>query len=162
MDNLSLFDTQPSEQLTLDHPSGQLDVVRAEFDGAETMSWEKLFEGFDRLYAITYSSGIDFICKLLRKFDTAEIIFGFDEVISYSLQEIMAYQLKTVERLRERASTNKVDLLSRIDSSSLRLLVARKQLSHEKIYLLAGRRRAQARDHGLREFIALGLFRRSA
>ncbi len=142
--NLSFFDTPVQEQISLDHTGGRLDVVRAEFLAAETLSWEKLFDGFNQMYAITYSSGMDFICKLLKKFDQAEIIFGFDEVISYSLQEVMAYQLKTVERLREKASKNKLDLMSRIDDGSLRLLVARKQLSHEKIYLLKaddGRRR---------------------
>jgi hypothetical protein len=56
--------------------------------------------------------------------------------MSYSLQEIMAYQLKTVERLRDGASKSKLDLLARIDGGSLRFFVARKQLSHEKIYLL--------------------------
>lgn len=132
----SLFDVKPNKQLFLDHASGSLDVVRVEFAGAETLSWEELFDGYDNLYAITYSSGIDFICKLLKKFNRAEILFGFEGVISYSLQEIMAYQLKTVERLRGEASKNKLDLLSRIDDASLRLLVARKELSHEKIYLL--------------------------
>lgn len=136
--NLSLFDAAQNGQLSLDHTNCLLDIVRAEFCGAETLSWEELFEGYDSLYAITYSSGIDFICELLKKFNKAEIIFGFEEVISYNLQEIMAYQLKTVERLREKASKNKLDLLSRIDDGSLRLLVARKQLSHEKIYLLEG------------------------
>lgn len=137
--NFSLFDAAPYGQRSLGHMNCPLDVVRAEFVGAETLSWEELFDWYDNLYAITYSSGIDFICKLLKKFDKAEIIFGFDEVISYNLQEVMAYQLKTVERLREKASKSKLDLLSRIDDGSLRLLVARKQLSHEKIYLLEGR-----------------------
>lgn len=135
-ENLSLFDMPSNGQMSLDHTSGSVDVVRAEFVRAETLSWEELFDGYDILYAITYSSGTDFVCKLLKKFERAEIIFGFDEVISYSLQEIMAYQLKTVERLRDRSSKNKLDLLTRIDDGSLRLLVARKQLSHEKIYLL--------------------------
>lgn len=134
--NISMFDMSDDEQTYLGQTAGKLDVVSAEFLGAETMSWEELFEGFDSLYAITYSSGMDFICKVLRKFDRAEIIFGFDEIISYSLQEIMAYQLKTVERLREKASKNKLDLVSQIDNGTLRLLVARKQLSHEKVYLL--------------------------
>ncbi|MDR2733024.1 MAG: NgoFVII family restriction endonuclease [Spirochaetota bacterium] len=130
-DTLSIFDAAPDERA-----SGKLDVVRAEFAEAQTLSWEELFAGYTELFAITYSSGMDFICALLKKFEKAEIIFGFDEVISYSLQEIMAYQLKTVERLRERASKNKLDLIARIDDGSLRLLVARKQLSHEKIYIL--------------------------
>ncbi|MCL2182794.1 MAG: hypothetical protein FWB85_04920 [Chitinispirillia bacterium] len=135
-ENLSLFGDSGEGQYSMDLTNTRLDVVRAEFLGAETVSWEELFEGYNTLFAITYSSGIDFICRLLGKFDSAEIVFGFQGVMSYSLQEIMAYQLKTVERLRERASKSKVDLLSRIDGGRLRLFVARKQLSHEKIYLL--------------------------
>lgn len=137
---MSLFDgegnAQPdlfTEQAT---NSGKIDVVQMEFVAAEDMGWEQLFAGFDRLYAITYSSGIGFINSLLQKFPYAEIIFGFDEVISYNLQEIMAYQLKTIERLKTISNQTKTDLLARIDSNSLKLFVARQKLSHEKIYLL--------------------------
>ena len=131
----SLFDAPSDEQYSIEL-APRLDVVQAEFLGAQTVSWEELFEGYNSLFAITYSSGIDFVCRLLKKFDRAEIIFGFQGVMSYTLQEIMAYQIKTIERLRERASKSKTDLLARVDGGSLRLFVARKQLSHEKIYLL--------------------------
>ncbi|MCL2665603.1 MAG: phospholipase D family protein, partial [Defluviitaleaceae bacterium] len=43
---------------------------------------------------------------------------------------------KAIERIKEKSSKNKVDLISRIDEDSLRLYTARKQLSHEKIYIL--------------------------
>lgn len=77
--------------------SGKLEVVQMEFIGAESISWEELFAGFDRLYAITYSSGIKFISELLKRFEYAEIIFGFEEVMSYDLSEIVAFQSKTLE-----------------------------------------------------------------
>jgi hypothetical protein len=96
------------------------------------------------LYAITYSSGIEFVYQLLNLFQEAEIIFGCDEVISYSLQEVMAYQCKLVERMRERAGKMKLDLVSRIERGNLHFYVARTVLSHEKIYLLSaadGRKR---------------------
>ena len=140
-DNLSLFDFEEKteEQCLFDNTKllcNKIDVVKMEFQEAQTVSWEELFEGYDRLYAITYSSGIDFVCALMRKFEYAEIIFGCDEVISYSLQEIMAYQLKTIERLRENNSQSKLGLIEKIDNESLKLFIARKKLSHEKIYLL--------------------------
>lgn len=116
--------------------NSKIDVVKMEFEEAQSLTWQELFDGYDKLYAITYSSGIEFICKLLKQFSYAEIIFGCDEVISYSLQEIMAYQLKTIERIRTTSSKSKIDLLSRIDEEVLKLFVARTQLSHEKIYLL--------------------------
>lgn len=124
--------------------SGNLDVVKMEFLEAETLSWKELFSGFDTLHAITYSSGIGFVYQLLEMFQKAEIVFGCDEVISYSLQEIMAYQCKTIERLRESASKRKIDLIARIEKGTLRFFVARNVLSHEKIYLLSaedGRKR---------------------
>jgi hypothetical protein len=145
MDNLSLFDMVDEEQgQTKLQTSGALDVVKMEFAGAETLSWRELFSGFDTLYAITYSSGIEFVYQLLDLFQQAEIIFGCDEVISYSLQEVMAYQCKLVERMRERAGKMKLDLVSRIERGNLHFYVARTVLSHEKIYLLSaadGRKR---------------------
>lgn len=140
MENFSLFDLEQSvqQQMEVSGLSG-LDVVKMEFSGAETLTWENLFSGFDALHAITYSSGIGFVYKLLNLFDQAEIIFGCDEVISYSLQEVMAYQCKMVERMRETASKMKLDLVSRVEDGSLRFFVARSVLSHEKIYLLSAK-----------------------
>ena len=145
MENLSFFDKEEpvQQQMNLDSP-GALDVVRLEFSGAETTSWQELFSGFDTLHAITYSSGIGFVYQLLDLFQNAEILFGCDEVISYSLQEVMAYQCKTIERMRETAGKMKLDLVSRIEAGTLRFYVARTVLSHEKIYLLSaedGRKR---------------------
>ena len=145
MENLSLFNWESAEQEQMpQNNSGNLDVVKMEFLEAETLSWKELFSGFDTLHAITYSSGIGFVYQLLEMFQRAEIVFGCDEVISYSLQEIMAYQCKTIERLRESASKRKIDLVARIEKGTLRFFVARNVLSHEKIYLLSaedGRKR---------------------
>uniref|UniRef100_UPI000AD6535C phospholipase D family protein n=1 Tax=Treponema endosymbiont of Eucomonympha sp. TaxID=1580831 RepID=UPI000AD6535C len=113
-----------------------LDVAHAAFIEGLRLSWQELFEGFDTLRAITYSSDTDFMTKLVGRFEKAEIIFGFSEILSYTLQEIIAYQDKAVERIRESAAKNKIDLISRIDAGTLRLLVAREHKSHEKLYLL--------------------------
>ena len=106
MENLSLFDeiTQTEESLNLAAVRPHLDVVKMDFVEAESVTWQELFEGFDTLHAITYSSGIGFVYQLLEKFSDAEIIFGSDAVISYSLQEIMAYQCNTIERMKDTAS----------------------------------------------------------
>ena len=140
MENLSLFEVGDSIQEQMEmQPSALLDVVKMEFSGAETLSWQNLFSEFDTLHAITYSSGIGFVYQLLGLFEEAEIIFGCDEIISYSLQEVMAYQCKMMERMRETASKMKLDLVSRIEKGSLRFYVAHKILSHEKIYLLSAK-----------------------
>lgn len=140
MENLSLFHMAEESQEQMELPSSsKLDVVKMEFSGAQTLSWPSLFSGFDTLHAITYSSGIGFVYELLALFEQAEVIFGCDEVISYSLQEVMAYQCKMVERMRETAGKMKVNLVSRIDNGTLRFFVAHTVLSHEKIYLLSAK-----------------------
>ncbi|GMO27681.1 MAG: hypothetical protein Ta2B_08330 [Termitinemataceae bacterium] len=113
-----------------------LDVVHAAFIESDRKSWQELFDGFETLHAITYSSDIDFMAKLVGKFQSAEIIFGFREVLSYNLQEIMAYQNKAIERIKAIERKNKIVLVSRIDAGTLHLLLSRKQMSHEKLYLL--------------------------
>jgi hypothetical protein len=129
LDNL-LFDAEPDETTGV-----KLDVAHAEFVEGLRLSWQELFDGYDTLHAVTYSSDIGFMTKLIEKFNEAEIIFGFPEVLSYTLQEIIAYQIKTIERVKDTAK-NKNALLRRIDNQTLRLLVAREQISHEKLYLL--------------------------
>lgn len=138
MENLSLFDPREESGKSTPYIQGKkLDVVKMEFLEAETLHWQELFSGFDTIHAITYSSGIGFICSLLKQFSYAEIIFGCEETISYTLQEIIAYQCKTIERIRETAGNMKLDLITRVDDGSVRLYVARNVLSHEKIYLLS-------------------------
>lgn len=70
----------------------KLDVVKMDFLSTETVTWKELFSGYDELYAITYSSGVNFIYELSKLFHDMEVIFGCEEVMSYSLQEIIAYQ----------------------------------------------------------------------
>lgn len=140
--NIDMFSFQAKgsgEQLALDSTkaySSKIDVVKMEFLEADTVSWQELFQGFNKLYAITYSSGISFVCELLNMFDYSEIIFGSEEVMSYNMQEVMAYQLKTIERIRDNIGKTKLDLVSRIDEGNLKMYIARKKVSHEKIYLL--------------------------
>ena len=146
MDNISLFGENMCETMQdKDLRSGEaLDVVRMEFVEAETLRWEDLFSGFDSLRAITYSSAIGFVYQLVDMFEDVEVIFGSEEVLSYSLQEIMAYQCKMVDRMRDTASKMKIDLMSRVEDNTLHFFIARAKLSHEKIYLLSssdGRKR---------------------
>lgn len=137
LENMDMFDGEASNDSTGVATAGaRLDVVKMSFDGVEAITWQDLFSGYDRLYAITYSSGIDFICRLINQFAYAEIIFGCEAVISSTLQEVMAYQSKLIERLRSAEGKTKEILLSRIDNGTLRFYVAKGQLSHEKIYLL--------------------------
>ena len=146
MDNLSLFGEieQGTMIESINHSGETLDVVRMEFIEAETLRWQDLFSGFDTLRAITYSSAIGFVYQLADMFEDVEVIFGSEDVLSYSLQEIIAFQCKMIDRMRETASKMKVDLISRVENNTLHFFIAREKLSHEKIYLLSssdGRKR---------------------
>lgn len=124
--------------------SAKLDVVKLEYLGSESVHWKDLFSGFDSIRAITFSSGVGFVYQLLDMFADAEIIFGCEEVLSYTLQEIMAYQSKLLDRIRSGDSAAKQRLIDRVENGDVRLFVARTQLSHEKVYLLSaadGRKR---------------------
>ena len=124
--------------------SAKLDVVKLEYLGSESVHWKDLFSGFDSIRAITFSSGVGFVYQLLDMFTDAEVIFGCEEVLSYTLQEIMAYQSKLLDRIRSGDSAAKQRLIDRVEKGDVRLFVARKQLSHEKVYLLSaadGRKR---------------------
>ena len=65
MENISLFDTMATEISAEKSTEPKLDVAEMKFLGANKMSWQELFSGFDELRAITFSSGIGFVCKLL-------------------------------------------------------------------------------------------------
>lgn len=114
----------------------KLDVVKMDYVGAESITWRELFSGYDSIKAITFSSGIGFVYQLLDLFKDAEIIFGCEEVMSYTLQEIMAYQAKLMERIRKTDSASKEKMIERVERGDVRLFVARRRLSHEKLYLL--------------------------
>lgn len=135
MENAVSFNENNEGQLSFGDINN-LEVVKMSFIDAKSLTWRALFSGFDTLYAITYSSSIDFVCELLELFSKAEIIFGFEGAISYSLSEVLAFQSKTIEELRNTNNKSKLNLINRIKDDSLRLYVAHEALSHEKIYLL--------------------------
>ena len=134
-DSLFALADSPSDT----NSTNNLEVVKLSYCGAETTSWQDLFSGYDSLLAITFSSGINFVYKLLDMFDTAEIIFGCEHILSYSLQEIIAYQDTLIKRLRENLSKSKLNLLERIDAKEICFWVSRQKISHEKIYLLSSK-----------------------
>lgn len=116
--------------------NARLDVAKLDYLASEALTWQELFGGFDRMRAITYSSGIGFVYQLIEHFKDVEIVFGCEEVMSYNLQEIMAYQAKLVERIRKSDSESKSKMIERVEAGNIRLYAARERLSHEKLYLL--------------------------
>ena len=107
----SIFDSV-LEEVTAD-ASPKIDVVNLTFESAVSMNWTELFSGFDSICAITFSSGVGFMYKLLDMFETAEVIFGCEDVMSNTVQEIMAYQNRLIERMRDELSDKKQAMLAR-------------------------------------------------
>lgn len=128
---LSLFDMDDN----LSTESGKkLNIVEAEFKESKNVNWEDLFQGFDEMYAITYSSGIDFISRVLPDFKYAEIIFGCETVLEDNVAMVMSVQFSQLKFISKHKSANKI--ASRMEDGSLKLFVSREIKSHEKIYIL--------------------------
>ena len=139
-----IFDDFPTEESENKKISTKINVVKMSYECAELVHWNELFEGFSTLKAITFSSGINFVGKLIDMFEESEIIFGCENVMSFTFQEIMAFQSKLIDKIRNSKGNVKDKILAKIDSGKAHFYVAKAQLSHEKIYLLSagdGRKR---------------------
>lgn len=111
-----------------------LSVVKAVYADTVETNWEELFDGFDRLCAITFSSGIEFVNKVINKFSYAEVVFGCEKIIANDIAAIMSVQIDSVQRLAKSKSAG--NLANRLDDGSLQLYVSRDTKSHEKIFIL--------------------------
>ena len=126
MEKYSLFDLVEEKKQAFELP--KLEVVQMDFVTAKRMTWEELFEGFDDIKAITFSSGMDFTFRFLSKFKTAEVIFGCEDIISYKAQEIMAFQIKLIEKLQSKIP---VKIFERIEDGSIVFYLER--IPHHRI-----------------------------
>ena len=113
-----------------------MEVVRASFKTRDQMSVDELFGNFHNLRAITYSSGLDFMLKVLSDFEDAEVVFGSRTVLDQSLATIMSFQRELIGQMA--LPKNAKRLSERIDNETLRLFVTRDMRSHEKLFLLEG------------------------
>lgn len=135
MEQTSIFDVEDSEGRKV--VSKKLKVVQADFVEAYETDWQDLFNGFDELYAITYSSGIDFINEVISQYEHSEVIFGYDQLVSGDIAAIMAAETETIKRIcRHESAKNMAELM---DQEKLKLFVSRDIKSHQKIYILKGK-----------------------
>ena len=131
--DISMFEYMSSNKI---EGEARIEVVKLNFEGSELLNWRELFNGFDSIHAITYSSGINFVYELLDMFSYAEVIFGCENVMSLGFKEIMAYQDSLIEKIRENKQGLKGKMIDRIQNGTAHFYVADKIMSHEKIYLL--------------------------
>ena len=132
MEQLSIFDLDEKEAERVN--SNALSVVKAQFVAGEKKTWVELFDGYDELYAITFSSGLGFVSSLVKKFEYAEIIFGCEQIMLNSLAAVMSVQTALIEQISKSKSAK--ELSERMDDNSLRLFASRSMKSHEKIFVL--------------------------
>lgn len=119
----------------------RMEVVEAGFVASKEMSVDDLFEGFDAIKVITYSSGMDFMAGIIGKFFDAEVVFGSPAVLDQKVSTVMNVERKVIETLALPKNVKKFS--ERLEDGTLRFFVSRDMRSHEKLYLLegAGRRR---------------------
>lgn len=108
-----------------------IEVVKISFRESCQLTWKELFSGFDRLYAITFSYGINFIEKVMRNFTYGEVILGCNALVKFNLQTIMAYQSRSIQEIQKYNY-----LVDRIKQDDLTFYVSKDIISHEKIFIL--------------------------
>ena len=132
MEQMSLFDLEEiQEQVSV---SQKLTVVKSSFIEEQSLSWKDLFEGFDELYAITFSSGLQFANKLIEMFDYAEIVFGCEDIVGNGFATVMAVERELISQISKSKSVEK--LSERMEEDTLKLYVSRDIRSHEKVFCL--------------------------
>lgn len=131
--NLDLFNEVEEEK-----QRNSINVAQLEFLDSYSTNWIDLFSGFKVLYAITFSSQLSFIEKVIEKFEYVEIIFGNESVIGNDITAVFSYQHQVITQINNAQPETRKAILDRIDNGTLILWVAKKQLSHEKIFLLSG------------------------
>ena len=111
-----------------------LEIISCNYISSSRQNWQLLFEGYDELYAITFSSGIDFTAKLLNKFEYAEIIYGCPDIINSQIATIIAAQRNIIETISKSKAVNSI--AEKVGNGQLRLFVSMDTNSHEKIFIL--------------------------
>lgn len=131
-DNISIEKPSLFDEAELQDSS--ISVVKASFLEPEKTQWKSLFDGFDELYAITYSSGVDFVTKIVSGFQYSEIVFGHEGVLGSDIATVMAASKQSVEKIARHKSAG--TLAELMKEEKLALYVARDSKSHEKIYCM--------------------------
>lgn len=129
---MSLFDLEPVQMESMSN--GALKVVKAEFVERQNVGWVDLFSGYDEMYGITFSSGIQFMEKVFDSFEHIEMIFGCEGVLNDDLATIISTQIKSVEAIVK--SKSALRIAERMRAGNIDIRVSRDTKSHEKIFIL--------------------------
>ena len=124
--------------------SGVLNVVRAHADSVAPFDMS-LFDGFASMRALTYTSSVPMIVRLLRDydFDEFECVFGHSDILSREAADILSFQAIMDAKLNNGfvglsgVSRERKDIIfDRAAKEELRFYVVKDAIAHAKIYLL--------------------------
>jgi hypothetical protein len=139
MKNLNLFGE------SFDSESDKINVVYANYVKRVPFSLE-LFEGFNSLKVLTYSSSIPMIVKMLDKYDEFECIFGYAGVIQ-TISHTLAFQKIAQDDLQKEVKSlgekNRQFIHEKIQEGKARFYVLKDAMSHDKMYLLKDEHRTR-------------------
>lgn len=108
-----------------------LPIVKAKFLKVDNVNANELWQGYSKLYAITYSYSLKLINDIADNFEHMEIILGHEPLIDYDAAKLMAHEeqdLKEVNRFPK--------LVENIKAGTLEISKTRDV--HAKIFLLIG------------------------
>ena len=117
-----------------------LQVVYSKYERSENFTWD-LFEGYDRIRVLTYSSSIDAVVRMLDRFSfqNFECVFGFEGILG-KLTDVITFQQFVMNQVRDFAIQIKDDrqkvIFEKVHSDMARFFVVKDRISHSKIFLL--------------------------
>ena len=126
-----------SKQGELDFGGKGINVVIAKYVDTVETTWQELFSGYDEVYALTYSIGMNQVENLMEHFLRGEVIIGSPSQVRALPAQILAEQQYDIQYFSHNRK-----LQERVRDGSFHLYVTTG--SHEKLYLLKasdGRRR---------------------
>lgn len=123
------------EENELTKSANNLSIVKARFISFEQYMSRELFEGYNKIKAITYSSGISFMANILSNFDESDVIFGLENIVDNNIAAVLSVQNECIKQLTKNKSAEKLACL--VEERKLNLYVSRETKSHMKIYILS-------------------------
>ncbi len=117
-----------------------LQVVNAQAVSVEPFQWS-MFEGFDRMRALTYSVSAPMIVRMLDRysFQHFECVFGYEAGLG-RFAEIIAFQQFLINQVRESALKLEDDrqrvIFDSIHAGKAQFYVVKDNIAHAKLYLL--------------------------
>ena len=145
-------DAMPQFGFALDDPdsrtrSPQLQVVYAQAQRVESFTMD-LFAGFSTMRALTYTSSIPMVLRLLRDYDydDFECVFGHGGVLSRDAGALLAFQSVVQARLNDGfvgakgiSPERREVIYRRTAEGTARFLVVKDAIAHAKITCWSGR-----------------------